>query len=295
MRRLFLLLLMPVSLLFAQLDCDVTLNLTQVPQFRDQLQSFEQDLENYINSQRWASDDFDGDKIKCTMNIFFTSGTNDNNYKAQVFIGSQRPIYVGPNPSSKSSPMVRIFDDKWEFTYIKGQPLYRNEQQFDALTDFIDFYMNLIVGLDYDSYDIQGGAPYFQKCYTFINQAPSSAKGWEHSASSSYTKFQLIDDILNPKYQPFREGWYTYHFKGIDLLATKPVKAKENIIGVLKAIGELKKASNPRAQIFKTFFDTKYQELAEIFKGSDDPNIYQLLISLDQGHQTTYDEALKNR
>lgn len=295
MRWLFFLVFFLCSSLFAQLDCDVTLNLTQVPQFREQLQNFEQDIENYINSQRWTNDDLGGDKIKCSMNIFFTSATNDNNYQAQVFIGSQRPIYVGKNPSQKSTPMMRIFDDKWEFTYIKGQPLYRNETQFDALTDLIDFYMYLIVGLDYDSYDVQSGTPFFQKCYMFVNQAPSSAKGWERSASSTYTKFQLIDDILNPKFQPFREGWYTYHFKGLDLIATKPDKAMENIVGFLKILAELKKTSNPRAQIFKTFFDAKYGELAELFKGYSDPSVYQLLIGLDQAHQSTYSEAMKGK
>jgi hypothetical protein len=44
----------------------------------------------------------------------------------------------------------------------------------------------------------------------------------------------------------------------------------------------------------KSFFDTKYLELAEIFKNYQDKNIYQLLSAVDPGHQTSYDEAKKN-
>lgn len=295
MVRLSALVILLTTYSFAQIDCDVTVNFEKISFAADQLQNFERDIENYINSQRWSNDDIGGEKIKCTMSIFFVGGSEDNFYQAQVFIGSQRPIFIGKNPSSKNTSVVRIFDDKWEFTYTKGQPLYRNETQFDALTDFIDFYMYLIMGFDYDSYEVQSGTSYFQKAYTMCNQAPSNAKGWDRGSGATYSKYTLMGEILNPKNQPFREGWYSYHYRGLDLLATKPETGYKNMVKMIQNIADLKKTTNPRAILFKTFFEVKYGELAEVFKKYEDKSIYQLLISLDQTHQTAYEEALKKK
>lgn len=278
----------------AQIDCDVTVNFEQVSAAKDKLKNFERDVENYINSQKWSSTDLGGDKIKCTMNIFFTSASDGNSFKAQAFIGSSRPVFIGKKPSSRSTPMVRIFDDKWDFVYVDGQPLFRNETQFDALTDFIDFYMMVVMGFDFDSYDKLGGTEYFRKAFTMCNQAPSSASGWDRGTGSTYSKYNLMEEVLSPNNQSFREGWHSYHFRGLDLLATKPDKAYDNMLVLLNNIKTLKQTSNPRAILFKNFFDTKYSELAEVFKGYKDRSVYQLLVQIDQAHQNAYDEAARS-
>lgn len=276
----------------AQIECDVTINTQSIPAATDRLQSFERDIENYINSNKWSTEDLGGEKIKCSMNIFFVSSSGDNSYQAQVFIGSTRPVYVGNTASNRKSPMLRIFDDKWEFSYTRGQPLYRNDTQFDPLTDFIDFYMYLILGFDFDSYEKLGGTPYFLKAQTLVNQAPSGNKGWERGTATTYNKYMLAEEINSPKYQPFREGWYLYHYKGLDLLATKPDVAYKNMVKFIENIAEIRKTT-PRGILFRTFFETKYEELADVFRGYNDKKIYQLLISVDQAHQNAYEQAAK--
>jgi hypothetical protein len=74
-------------------------------------------IEEYINNYRWTNDDFGGEKIQCTFDIYFQGSPSEKSYTAQVFIGSQRQIYK----SQKSSGMIRLLDDKWEFKYIRGQ------------------------------------------------------------------------------------------------------------------------------------------------------------------------------
>lgn len=279
---------------FAQIECEVTINTQSIPSAADRLHSFKQDIENYINSNKWSTDDLGGEKIKCSLNIFFVSATGDNTYQAQAFIGSTRPVYIGNNKSDRKSPMIRIFDDKWEFTYTRGQPLYRNDAQFDALTDFIDFYMYIILGFDFDSYEKLGGTPYFLKAQTLVNQAPSSNKGWDRGTTTTYNKYTFAEEINNPKFQPFREGWYLYHYRGLDLLATKPEAAYKNMTKFIENIAEIRKTT-PRGILFRTFFETKYEELADVFKGYGDKKIYQLLISVDQAHQNAYEQAAKGQ
>ena len=292
LRYLFVFSLFSAQLL-AQIDCDVTINFEQISSVQDRLQNFERDIENYINSQKWSTEDLDGEKIKCTMNIFFTGATDANTYQAQVFIGSSRPIFVGKYPSNRMTAMVGIFDDNWEFTYVNGQPLYRNESQYDPLTDFLDFYMYVILGYDYDSYEQMSGTEYFRKAFSICNTAPSGAKGWDRGTGSTYSKYNLLEEILNPSNRTFREGFYIYHFRGLDLLATRPEKGYENMIVLLQTIQKLKSTTNPRALLFKTFFDTKYGELAEVFKGYKDKSVFSLLAQIDQAHLSTYEEAAR--
>lgn len=295
MVRIMFLLLLVATTVSAQFDCDIIVNYDNVSQVRDRLVTFEQDLENYINSNTWSSADMGGEKIKCTFTIFFVGATGDNSYQAQAFIGSSRSVYAGSAPSDRKSPVVRLFDDKWEFTYVKGQTLQRNDSQFDPLTDFLDFYLYLILGFDFDSFEKQGGTQYFQRAYTLLNQAPSSSKGWDRGSATAYSKFSLIEEINNPKYQPFREGFYQYHYRGLDLLATKPEAAFRNMASLIEKIAELKKTSNPKSILFRTFFEAKYEELAEVFKRYPDTSLLQLLTAVDPAHLNAYDQAMRSR
>ena len=56
-------------------------------------------IENYMNTTRFTNEDW-GQKIDCSMSIFFTSAGSDVDYSAQIVIVSQRPIYRSTNNSS---------------------------------------------------------------------------------------------------------------------------------------------------------------------------------------------------
>jgi len=62
---------------------------------------------------------------------------------------------------------------------------------------------------------------------------------------------------------------------------------------MLKNIQKIKETSNPRAILFRSFFDTKYGELADVFKNYGDKGVFKLLIQLDQAHQNAYEEAAR--
>lgn len=85
-----------------------------------------------------------------------------------------------------------------------------------------------------------------------------------------------------------------YHYKGLDLLATKPEAAYKNMTKFIENIAEIKKTT-PRGLLFRTFFETKYEELADVFKGSSDRSVYELLVKVDQAHQTSYEQAAKGQ
>jgi hypothetical protein len=101
----------------AAVDCTVKVNYEAVgTSNKDLLQDFERNVRSYINDFQWGSDQIE-EKVHCTVDIFVQRVVGENKYMAQVFIGSQRPIYGG----NKNTAVVRLFDEAWEFT-MSGAP-----------------------------------------------------------------------------------------------------------------------------------------------------------------------------
>ncbi len=268
-----------------QIDAQVIVDMNQIPgSSRDLLANFAADLQRYINSNRWTSEDIGNEKIQVSITVSIAMTATPTVYDATFVLGSTRPVYK----SEKNSAMLRIFDDSWEFTYIKNQPLLRDETRFDPLTSFVNFYMYLVLGYDFDSYSPPlSGTPYFQKAITICGQAPGSTKGWDR-VNSGYSKYSFVEELMNSKYEPMREGMFMYNYRGIDYLVVKPDAAYKNIITFIQNVADFKRSVNPSSLIVKAFFDAKYQELAEIFRDYQDKSILQLLSSVDPSHQSTY-------
>ncbi len=273
-----------------EIDCNVTLNTENLTaEALENISGFEQRIEDYINNYRWTKDDFGGQKIKCNFEIFFKGSPSENKYTAQVFIGSQRQIYK----SDKSTGTVRIFDDKWEFTFVRNQPIHHNNPQYDPVTSFIDFYIYIILGFDYDSFKPTDGTEYFQMAVDIASKARSgggASSGWDLKSSGTYNRIQFIEEIINPKNKVIREAYYVYHYKGLDLLSRNKSKALENVLKAVESIGNFQKKNNERIILIKAFFDTKYLELCELYLDSKDPEIYNKLGTYDPAHQKSYEE-----
>ena len=257
---------------------------------KERLRDFENDVRNYISNFNWGPGNAD-DKVKCTLNIFIQSVTGEDRYSAQVFVGSQRPIYK----AEQNTAVVRLFDESWEFNYVHGIPLNHNPYTFNTLTSFLDFYMYLLLGYDYDTYEMLSGTPLFQKAYDIASLGRSSGqKGWQTS-TSGYSRAQLIDELLRPVYAPVREASWIYHFAGLDSLALNKEAAFRNLIAAMQKINAVKQQADPRNQIIRTFFEAKAKELADTFVDYPDPKVYNLLVTVDPSHQSSYEEALRRR
>ncbi|MGA9116215.1 MAG: DUF4835 family protein [Bacteroidota bacterium] len=274
-----------------EMDCSVEVNYEAVATTHsDQLSGFARDVADYINGYRWGAEGLDG-KVKCTLSIFIQSALGENRYTAQAFIGSQRPVFG----LEKSTAVVRLFDEAWEFTYLGSRPISHDSYVFDDLASFLDFYVFVILGYDFDTYEISGGTPFFQKAADIANLGRSTgAKGWTPK-SGSYSRIQLIDEILSPKSLPVRRAYYGYHFTGLDSLAADPERARASILRTLETLGRTRANLDPRNLYLRTFFESKYQEIAEVFSAHPDPGIFRRLSRIDPAHQSTYEAARERR
>lgn len=279
-----------------EIDCDLTINLEAltISEAKDNLSDFSQQIQSYINDYRWTQGEFGEGKIKCALDISFHGSEGEHHYIAQVFVGSQRPIFK----SEHTSAVIRIMDDKWEFDYIRNQALNHMETRFDPLLSFIDFYIYLILGYEADTYQTNGGTPYFQKAFDIANIARGSgteSKGWEQTTQGLYSRAQLVDELLSPKFQDFRKAVHIYHYRGIDSLYTNSKRPLKRVYLALDKLAKLREKINQTSLVIKTFFDTKYLEIAEIFLKSSDPSIYSRLSKIDPEHTKSYDEYEEKR
>ena len=274
-----------------ELNCEVTVNVENIASGqRDYLRTFEADVKKYINNNRYTDEDLGGERIDCSMNVFFLPGSSENRYQAQVVVVSQRPVYNGNEKSGKNTQVIRILDEKWDFTYVPNQPMNKDDYRFDPVTSFLDFYAYLIIGLDLETYTELSGARCLQKALNICNLATSTAysSGWQAAATGSYSRFGYLDELMNMKNQQFREAFYSYHFDGLDLLATQPQLGLDKILKSIESIAELRK-QNPRTILVKTFFDSKYLEIADVFLVWPDRGVYDRITTADPQHQGTYD------
>ena len=289
----FILLLVVTPLLVSQeLNCTVTINTQSIQSAQiGYLRTFAQDIERYMNNTRFTNEDLDGEKIQCSLDIFFTTATSDNHYQVQVAVSSQRPIYIGDEKSDRATLVIRILDNNWNFVYTPNQPMRHDEMIFDPLTGFLDFYAYLIIGYDLETYIPMSGSPCFQKALNTVQLASNSVVGkdWQQS-SSSYSKFGITDELSNVKYNPFRTAFNNYHFDGIDLLATEKQKALDNMLAAIASINDIRLRQNASSVVVKQFFDAKFREIAEAFQTYPDRSVYETLSTYDQEHRATYQE-----
>jgi hypothetical protein len=284
--------LLAVSAFSQELDCTININnLENISSSqRDYLRGFKSDIEKYLNSTRFTDEDLDGEKIRCSMEIFFQSALSNNRYQAKVVITSLRPIYNGNEPTDRNTLILRISDNNWEFTYLPNQQIVHDEMIFNPLTSFLDFYAYLIIGYDLETYVPMSGSQCFQKAQKITQTASTSAvsKDWQ-IPTASYSKFAMTDELSNVKFNRFRSAFNNYHFDGIDLLATDQQKGLKNILKALEVINDVHR-QNTSSVIIKQFFDSKYREIAEIFQTYPEKGVYETLSTYDQEHRSTYQE-----
>jgi hypothetical protein len=293
MKNLLIILVFLSKVIISQeLQATVTVNFEQLPSInKENLSSFQHTIEDYLNLTRFSGETWQNDKIKCTFNIFFLSAQDDRTYTAQVFIGSQRPIYK----SLQNTQIISILDNSWNFQYQKNQALYFNPTLFSSLESILDYYAFLIIGMDNDSWEKMSGTPIFTKAMFIVNSSVGNkfSIGWERG-SGSFNRSNLMEDILNEKYRPFRESIADYHY-GLDFFATNKKAAQVKMASLINTLDQIKSKIDVRSIFVKSFFDAKHGEIINHLSDYEDLSIFNKLKVIDPPHLSKYDEVLNRR
>ena len=252
------------NIISQELNAQVIVNSNLVNQTNQQIfQTLERSLNEFLNNQSWTNKEFlSNEKITCSF-IFTLSSYKNDKFEGTLQVQSQRPVF----DSNYDSPVLNFLDKDIEFKYQEFQPLFFNKSSFESnLVSIVSYYSFLIIGLDMDTFKLNGGSFSFDNAQTIVNLARQSGfKGWNPNESDR-NRFWLIESILSNSFNDYRKSLYTYHKKGLDFMTNNNFEAKTSI---LESINNLEKVYNvrPDSYLLQIFFDAKSDEIVNIFSG----------------------------
>ena len=251
-----------------ELNCTVVVNAQQTgnenfPIFK----TLEKQLNEFVNNTKWTNKNFASqERIDCSMFINIANYSGES-FQASLQVQSSRPVYG----SSFTTPIYNFNDSDFNFRYLEFQNLIYNPTQFESnLISVLAFHIQIILGLDADSFAPNGGAEYYKQAQIITNYSQQgNFSGWKLE-DGLQSRFALIDNILSPTFKEYRDVIYSYHREGLDVMSENVKLGKEQIASSLKDFQTMN-SRRPNSFLLRTFFDAKAEEIEQIF--SDGPNV----------------------
>jgi hypothetical protein len=229
-------------------------------------------IEDYINNYAWTDDEYETD-IDISIYIMIETSfvkSHEKMYRAQFQI--------------KSMSGESFYDKEWEFPYQPGYLMDHSNTTFDPLTDFIDYYCNLVLGGELDGYGVNLGLSYYDEAQHIANLASLSKypKGWSNRLND-------LQKIVDVRVRPLREAKPDFFEATYLLEEGKTQEAKIFATKVLDAIEKVV-SEQPNNKYLKNFFDAHHVEFGKIFQ--NDTEALNRLIRYDNYHRETYRKAI---
>ena len=250
-----------------ELNCKVTVNSDQLSQGDlPVFKTLERSLNDFVNKSKWTNRTFkESERLNAQLFITITK-YESNRFEGNIQIQSTRPVYN----TSYETPVFNYKDNQFSFQYIEFEPLVYNPNVFDSnLVAAVSYYIYVMLGLDADTFSLEGGKDHFKEAQKIVTQAQgSNYSGW--SQTGDRNRFELIDDLLSNTYREYHVAMYNYHRKGLDILGDNNSTGKQVIAGTMKLFETMQKR-RPNAFLTQTFFETKSEEIRNVF--SDGPKV----------------------
>lgn len=147
------------GLMSQELNCRVEINSDKIQGTNKQVfTTLQEAIMEYINNRKWSNAQVAiNERIECTMMITVNTYADDH-FACDIQVQSRRPVYN----SSYSTTLFNFKDTKFEFDYREAEPLIFNENTMESnLTAVLNYYVYMILALDFDSFSPQGGSPFW--------------------------------------------------------------------------------------------------------------------------------------
>jgi len=307
MRKSYLLILLLFGALSSRLHAqellaNVAVVANRIPSSVDhkQFQTLQASLYDFITNRRWSNETFqNNEKIVCNFLIDISSAGSNNTFQAILTIQAGRPVYN----STYQSPLINFRDENFSFRYVEYQQLDFNENRVQGsepftanLTAEIAYYIYIILGLDFDTFSLRGGDPYFQKALNIVNNAPDSRdiNGWK-AFDGTRNRYWLIENLTNSKYTLVHDAYYSYFRSGLDQMYDKEADARAGILNALNMLNTVN-TETPNTMIIQFFFQGKGTELSKVFQKAppdEKSRALDLLMRLDVSNANKYKQELQ--
>ena len=277
-----------------ELNARITVNGEKVAVANKQIfTTLQNALTEFVNNRRWTDATFAvNEKIDCNMTIIVNE-MDETTFKSEIQVQARRPVYN----SSYTTTLLNFRDQELEFEYTEGETLdYNSNTLTNNLTATVVFYVYLILGLDFDSFALQGGNTYIQQAQQIVNLAQSEMgwTGWK-AFDSNRNRHAVVTALQDNASEAFRQMWYTYHMKGLDEMAANADRGRTTIIEAISALQTVKQA-RPTSVLLQMFSDAKLDELIAIYSkatSQERQDGYKLLMDIYPAQSTRLEELKK--
>lgn len=295
MRKLiiFIIICLPAFVHAQEFMCQVSVNSPQVEGTEKKVfQTLQTELYEFVNNRKWSNYIYKNEeRIECSMMITITERVSSDQFKGKLNVILQRPVYK----TSYNTNLLNLVDKDFDFKYVEFEPLEYNDDAFTSnLTSMVAYYLYVMLGLDADSFSKSAGTPYYEKARAVVNAAQNSTdRGWK-AFESQKNRYWLVENLMNNTYSAFRDGLYSYHRTGLDLMS-------ENIdlgrSGVNDCLENIQKVNREKTGLFITqlFLDAKRDELINVYSQAapmDKTKIVNIMKEIDPANSSKYQQIM---
>jgi predicted CopG family antitoxin len=292
MRKLAILftLLYSLGVLAQELNCTVSVIAQQTGNDNNVVfRNLEKQLNEFISNTQWTDKNYSQqERIDCNMVINVQEYNNDL-FAATLQVSSSRPVYN----STYNTPVYNYNDKSFNFRYLEFQNLVYNPIQFESnLISVLAFHVYMILGMDADTFELNGGSEYFKQAQIIANYSQQlNGQGWKLE-DGLQSRFALIDNLMSPTFKEFRTTMYEYHINGLDLMHEDTKKGKTKLTSVLEELQKIHRR-RPNSFLMRVFFDAKSDEIMDILSGGPSVNITDSMDILNR-IAPTYSQKWRN-
>ena len=298
MRFLFaLLFFIQFPLIAQELNCQVSIvtdaKLEVSSLDKEVFEQLKQSIYEFMNSTKWTKDKFlVEERINCNLQLQITSIPSQGSYSGSLQVQSSRPVFN----SSYTTTVFNFLDQNLNFQFTKNTVLLYAPNQFrDNLTSVLAFYANFILGMDYDTFSLKGGTPFFNEAQQIVSNAQSSGgEGWQSNEANKRNRFWLVDNVLQELFSPLRVSLFEYHRNGLDQLYANKTNAIAAVYSSLEPLSQVV-ANRPNSVNIINYIQAKSTEIKNMYTDAtvdQKTQMVDLLKKLDPVNTSNYQEIL---
>lgn len=273
-----------------ELNCAVSVIAPQINNIeQSRFDNLENAVKEFLNGRKWTNDNFEfEERIECSIQITINEAPSQTSFSGSIQMQSSRPVYN----SDYKTPVFFVNDNEFTFTFLENALIqFSIDQHRDNLSSVLAYYAYMMIGMDYDSFEMQGGTDYFLKAQTIVANAQNAAdSGWKASQSQK-NRYWLVENILSQTFRPLRQCVYNYHRLGFDKLYTDLEGSRKVIADALIELRNVHKV-RPSSYNIQLFFFAKSDEIVNLFRPAPEAEkerLLPILKQLDPGNIQKYE------
>ena len=226
-------------------------------------ETMKQAIEDFVGGRRWTNLQFEQqEQIDLSIALILNTRSSATDFAGQLQVQMRRPVY---NSTYTTGMFNYMESGNFSFVYNETQPLDFDLNNFYGnLSSTLGYYCYMMLGIYFDSYQMNGGEPFYQMAQQVQQAAEQSGYvGWK-SSEGGKSRYWFMENHTNGAYAELHEAYYNYHRMGLDMMTKDQPQARQAIITSLRNLQTVNKKRTNLLSV-QQFVDVKIQEIVSIF------------------------------